>query len=191
MVERKLLRKVLVNESLVEQPLDGSALRSNTAKAVPRRDQFGMVFIEFVLESSKGAAPLQGPFQASTDRSVADTFCEVGHVPKPHVGWKRIDGNEIQFVNFDGVLPVDSRVAGPERHLTGSWVDEPSVLVVGLIRKRGGDLLYVDSGQVEHAPHDRTSSAILEEASCRRPRQSTNTRRNDATTVRFSVSLGH
>ena len=50
----------------------------------------------------------------------------------------------------DGVLPVDARVAGPERHLARSWVDEPSVLVIGLIRKRGGDLLNVDSGQVEH-----------------------------------------
>lgn len=36
---------------------------------------------------------------------------DLGHVLEPHVGRKRIDGSEIQFVDVDGVLPVDSRAA--------------------------------------------------------------------------------
>lgn len=51
-----------------------------------------------------------------------------------------------------GLSPVDARVAGPERHLAGARVDQPSVLVVGLIRQRGSDLLNHDLFQVERLP---------------------------------------
>jgi hypothetical protein len=58
-VGRELLRRAVVDESVVKQPLDGSALGSSIAQGVPRRDQFGVVFIEFVLESSERSPPLQ------------------------------------------------------------------------------------------------------------------------------------
>ena len=40
------VRGAVVDESFVQQPLDGSALGSNITKGVPRRDEFGLVFIE-------------------------------------------------------------------------------------------------------------------------------------------------
>ena len=59
MVARELLRGAVVDESLVEQPLDGPALGSCITQGVPRRNQFGVVFIDLVLESSEGSSPLQ------------------------------------------------------------------------------------------------------------------------------------
>ncbi len=51
MVAGELLGVVVVDESLVKQPLDGTALGSNVAQGVPRRNQFGVVFIDLVLEA--------------------------------------------------------------------------------------------------------------------------------------------
>lgn len=48
---------------------------------------------------------------------------------------------------FSPSMPV---VASPEGHLACPRVDQPSVLVVGLIRERGRDLLNVERVQVEH-----------------------------------------
>lgn len=56
----------------------------------------------------------------------------------------------IQLLDLDGVLTVDAGVAGPERQLARAGVDQPPVLIVGLIRERAGDLLNVDSTQIEH-----------------------------------------
>jgi hypothetical protein len=56
-VGRELLRRAVVDESLVKQPLDGPALGSRIAQGVPRRNQFGVVFIERVLESLERARP--------------------------------------------------------------------------------------------------------------------------------------
>ncbi len=168
MVGRELLRGAVVDESLVEQPLDGPALGSNITQGVPRRNQFGVVFMDLVLESSERSSPLQRLGQAPADRDVAEAVGKVGHVPKPHIGRERIDGDEIELVDLDGVLPVDARVGGPEHHLTGSRVDEPSVLVVSLIRERGGDLLNVDSAQVEHLLRLEPEPGVLEEPHERR-----------------------
>jgi hypothetical protein len=149
-VSRELLRCAVVDESLVKQPPDGPALGSNITQGVPRRNQFGVVFMELVLKSPERPPPLQRLGQASASCAVADAVSEVGHVLKPHVGRERIDDDEIELVDLDGVLPVDARVAGPERHLARLRVDQPSVLVVSLIRWRGCDLVNVDSAQVEH-----------------------------------------
>jgi hypothetical protein len=144
------VRGPVVDESLVQQPLDGSPLGSNITKRVPHRNQPGVVLIDLVLESSERSAPLERQRQMSGGVSVADALSEVSHVLVPNMGGERVDENEIQLVDLDGVLSVDARVAGPERHLARTRVDQPTVLVVGLIRERGCDPLNVDSTQVEH-----------------------------------------
>ena len=158
------LRGTVVDESLVAQPFDGSPLGSNITQGVPRRDQVGVVFVDQVLESSERPSPLQSLGQASAGRAVADAVGEVGHVLKPHVGGERVDDHEVQLIDLDGILPVDARVAGPERHLARARVDQPSVLVVSLIRQRSGDLLNVDSAQVEHPLRVGREPGTLEEA---------------------------
>jgi hypothetical protein len=149
-VGHELLRSAFVDESLVEQPLDGPALGSNITQGVPRRNQLGVSLIDLVLESSKRSPPLQRLSQVSPDDAVADALSEVGHVLKPHIGRKRIDDEKVQLVDLDRVHPVDACVAGPERQLARAWVDQPSVLVVSLIRQCGCDLLNVDSAKFEH-----------------------------------------
>ena len=164
----ELLRGGVVDESLVKQPLDGPALASNIAQGMPRRDQFGVVFMDLVLESSERSPPLQRLGQASAGRAVADAVSKVGHVLKPHVGRERVDGDEIELVNLDGVLPIDASVAGPESYLARSRVEQPSVFVVSLIRECVGDLLNVESVQVEHLLRVEPEPDVKEEACERR-----------------------
>ncbi len=72
------------DEPVVAQPLDGSALGSNITQGVPRRDQFEVVLIELIVESSERSSSSQCVAQALADFAVADALGEVGHVPKPH-----------------------------------------------------------------------------------------------------------
>lgn len=59
----------------------------------------------------------------------------------------------------DGCLAVDPAVLRPEHDLAGLSVDQPSVLVPGLVSECVGDLLQIKTAEVKHrsAP-DRTSS---------------------------------
>lgn len=94
-VGREPLRGAVVDEPLVEQPLDGPALGSNITQGMPCRNQVGVVFIQLVLESPERSPSIQRPGQASAGCAVADAFGKVGHVLEPHVGRERIDGDEI------------------------------------------------------------------------------------------------
>jgi hypothetical protein len=62
------------------------------------------------------------------------------------MGGERIDGNQIQLVKLDRVVPIDAGVRCPERNLACVWIDQPAVFVVGLVRQRGCDLVYVELG---------------------------------------------
>lgn len=108
MVARELLCGAVVDESLVKEPLDGPTLGSRIAKGMPRRNQARVAFIDLVLESSEYSPPLQRTGQASACLAVADAVSEVGHVLKPHVRREWIDGDEIEHVDLDRVLPVDA-----------------------------------------------------------------------------------
>jgi hypothetical protein len=150
MVGRKLLRGAFVDESLVKQPLDSTALGSGVTQGVPRRNQLGMTFIDLVLESAERSPTLQRLGQLSPDNAVADAVSEVGHVLKPHIRRERVDEEEVELVDLDWVLPVDACVAGPEHYLARARVNQPPMFEVSLIRQRAGDLLNVDSAQVKH-----------------------------------------
>lgn len=168
MFKSKLLGGTVVDEVLVQEPLDGASLGSHITQRMPCRDQLGVVLIQLVPETSERSPSLQRPGQASASRTVADALGEVDHVLIPDVRRQRIDENQIQLLQVDWVLPVDAGVAGPERHFTRVRVEEPSVLVVGLICERGCDLLNVDSNQVEHLLRLERQPGVLED------------RRNDA-----------
>jgi hypothetical protein len=53
-------------------------------------------------------------------------------------------------VEVDRGLPVDAGAGRPERDLPGLWIDQPPVLVVGLVCQRAGDLLQIEGAQVNH-----------------------------------------
>lgn len=151
MTGHELLCGTVVDESLVGQPLDGPTLGSDIAQRVPRRGQIRMAFVELVLESPERSSSLQRLSQLLTGYGVGDAIGKVSHVLKPHRRRQRVDEDEIELVDLDGVLPIDARVAGPEGHLTSSRVDQPSVLEVGLISQGCCDLINIDSAKIEHS----------------------------------------
>jgi hypothetical protein len=108
---------------------------------------------------------LPRPGQAPAGRIVADALSEVSDVLLPDVRRDRVDGNEVQVLDLGGVRTVDACVAGPERHLARWRVEQSTVLVVGLTRERGCDLLHVDSGHVEHLLGLEPESSVLERVS--------------------------
>lgn len=63
---------------------------------------------------------------------------------------ERVNEDQVEIVKVDRVLTVDACVAGPERDLTGLWVDQPPVLIVALVDQGGCDLFNVDSVEVQH-----------------------------------------
>src|SRR6478672_4918986 len=127
-----------------------------------------MVFVELVLEPSERSSSMQRLTQLSTGYSVADAVGKVGHVLKPHRRWQRVDEDEIELVDLDWVLPIDTRVAGPEGHLTRSRIDQPSMLVVSLISKSRCDVIHIDSAKIEHSLRVRPEHDSLEGARHRR-----------------------
>ena len=184
-VGRELFSGVVFDEPSLPQPLDGPALGSDITQGVPRRDQFGVVFIDLALEPSERCLPLQRLAQSSASGAVADAVGKIGHVLVPHVGRKGVYGNEIQLVEFDRVMPVYARVAGPVRYLASARVDQPPVLVVSLIRQRRCDLLNVGLTEVEHLLRVEPEPGVLHDP-VTTARPATSSRRNDATSVRAS-----
>ena len=63
------------------------------------------MFVELIVEPPERSPPLERLGQASAGGAVADAVSKVGHVLVPHVGGERVDGNEIQLVDLDGVSP--------------------------------------------------------------------------------------
>ena len=148
-VSMELLDGVFFDQSLVSQPLDGSDPCLGITQGVPGRDQLGVSLVELVPEAPERAPSRQGAGQALVGAAVADGVGEVDHVLVPDVGRQRVDQDQVQLVELDRVLAINTRVAGPEGHLPGSWVDQP-MLVVGLIGQRGGYLLNIDGVQLKH-----------------------------------------
>ena len=57
MIKSKLLGGTFVDEVLVQEPLDGASLGSHITQRMPCRDQFGVVLIQLVLETSERSLP--------------------------------------------------------------------------------------------------------------------------------------
>lgn len=139
-----------VDELLIQQPLDGSTCCARVAEGVPRRHEIWVFLVQLVLEPPEGSLASDCPAQPPAGTVVTDSFGEVDHVRVPHPRRKRIDWDEIHLVQVDGVLPVDAGVGSPERDPTSPWVNQPPVVVVGLIRQRGGDLVHVKAAELQH-----------------------------------------
>jgi hypothetical protein len=112
-------------------------------KAVPRRQQLRKLLVQFGSEPAEGAFALDSTRQPPSGSLVADVSGELSHVLVRDGGRQRIDAEQVQLVEVHGRLAVDSGVGGPEHDFSGLGVDQPPVLVVGLVRQRGGDFLKV------------------------------------------------
>jgi len=81
---------------------------------------------------------------------IADPLGEVGHVLVPDVGRERVDADQVQVVEVNGVLTVDPEVGRPEGNLSGPRIDQPAMLVARLVGKSVSDLLQVQIAQIKH-----------------------------------------
>ncbi|MEU5942158.1 hypothetical protein ABZ807_23910 [Micromonospora sp. NPDC047548] len=97
--------------------------------------------MQLVSEPAEGALALDGTCKSAAGRLVADPLGEVSHVLIPDVGRQRIDADQVEVVKVPGRFSVDSTVRRPDHDFAGLRVDQPSVLAVGLVGERGGDLL--------------------------------------------------
>jgi hypothetical protein len=100
--------------------------------------------VQFVLEATEGALARDGSCESAAGRLVADAFGEVGHVLVPDVGRQRMDRDQVQVVEINGRVTIDATVRRPQHDRTRLRVDQPTLLVVGLVRECGGDFLEVE-----------------------------------------------
>ena len=117
MVVRQSAGGIFFDQSLVHQPVDGAGSCPGLTELLPDRDQLRMAFIQFVPEAPERSPPGQCAAQAAPGGPVADALGEVDHVPVPDVGRQRVDQDQVQLIEVDRVLTVDSRIAGPEDHI--------------------------------------------------------------------------
>jgi len=101
-------------------------------------------------EPAEGALAPDRPRQSPPGSLVADLIGEVGHVLVPDGGRQRINADQVELVEAGGGLAVDPGAGRPENDFSGLRVDQPPVLVVGLVRQRGGDLFEVKVAQIQH-----------------------------------------
>src|ERR1022692_43945 len=142
--------RVVVDERLVSEPLDSSAAGTGVAEGIPRGQEVRVLLVQFVFEPAEGALALDSPRQPPPGSLVADLLGEVGHVLVPDVGRQRMYADQVQFVEVNGGVAVDPGVGCPENDLSGLWVDQPPVLVAGLVRQRDGDLPEIKAAQLKH-----------------------------------------
>lgn len=132
---------VVVDERVVDEPVDRAALGAGLAEGVPRGQQVRILLVQHVFETTKGALALNGSRQPASGSVIAGPLGEVGHVLVPDVGREGVDADQIQVIEVDGCLAVDTGVGSPEHDLPGLGIDQPAMLVVGLVGKSGSDLL--------------------------------------------------
>ena len=140
----------MVDEGVAGEPFDGPAPGAGTAEPIPRGEEVGVFLMQFVFEPAEGAFALDGAAEPAPGPVIADVLGEVGHVLVPDVGGQWPDGQQVQVVEVDRGVAVDAAVGGPEHDLAGLRIDEPPVLIAGLVRQCSGDLLQVKLAQVQH-----------------------------------------
>lgn len=138
------------DQALLLKPLDGPSMSSGITEGVPGRDQMRMTVIDLSSKAAESSLSLQRGTQSAPSSVIAQTIGEVDHVLVPDVRRQGIDSDEVQLVELDGVLAVNAGVTGPEHHLAGARIDQPTMLVVSLVGQRGGDVLDVDGVQIQH-----------------------------------------
>ncbi|MGH3845206.1 MAG: hypothetical protein ACRDR6_23395 [Pseudonocardiaceae bacterium] len=119
-------------------------------KACHAGRQMRMFLVQHVFETTKGALALNGSRQPASGFIIAGPLGEVGHVLVSDVGRQGIDADQVQVIEVDGCLAVDTGVRRLEHDLSGLRIDQPAMLVVGLVAKSGSDLLQVQAAQVKH-----------------------------------------
>ena len=75
--------RLVVNERVVGQPLDGTAPGAGIAEGLPPRQQVRMLLVELIFEPAEGPPALNGPRQPAPGPFIGNRLGEVGHVLVP------------------------------------------------------------------------------------------------------------
>ena len=114
--------------------------------------------MEFVLEPSEGATPPDRAGQSPARPVVTDPVCEVSHVLVPHIGRQRVDADQVDIVQINGMLAINPAVLGPQRDLPAVRIDQPAMLEIPLVTQRRRKFVQVHRAQIDHLrsrAHDR------------------------------------
>jgi hypothetical protein len=103
----------LVDDVIVDEPSNGAPLRAGVAEGVPGRKQLWVLLVELVFESPERPFPPERSGESASCALIADSVSEVGHVLVPHVRRQRLDPDQINLVQVDGMFPVQPAVLGP------------------------------------------------------------------------------
>ncbi len=74
---------------------------------------------------------------------------------KSTMSWQRLNRQQVHIVEVDRHTTIDPAVLGPHRDLSGLRVDQPPVVVNGLVLQRSGDLPKGQPAELEHPAPDR------------------------------------
>ena len=118
MAGKEAVRRAVVNERVISEPLHGPAPGPGVPEGVPRWQQVRVFLVEFVFEPAEGSLALDRPCQPATGALIGYCVGEVGHVLVPDPGRQRIDDDQVQLIEVDRRLPVNAGVGRPERDLS-------------------------------------------------------------------------
>ena len=82
-----------------------AAAGTGIAEGVPRRQQLRGLLLQLAFEPAEGALALDGARQSPPRSLVAELTGEVAQVLVPDVGRQRIDADQVQIVEVDGIWP--------------------------------------------------------------------------------------
>ena len=154
---KEATRRIGIDERTIGQPLHGAAPGAGIPEGVPGRQQVRVLLMELIFEPAEGPLALDSPRQPPPGSLICDSVGKVSHILIPDPGRQRIDDNQVQLIEVGRRLPVDAGTGRPEHDLSGARVDQPVVLIVGLVSQRVADLLQIDAAQIKH--HARINPA--------------------------------
>ena len=112
------VRRAVVNEGVISQPLHGPAPGPGVPERGPRWQQVRVFLVELVFEAAEGALALDRTGQPAPGTFIGYPIGEVGHVLVPDPRRQRVDDYQVRLVEVDRRLAVDAGIGRPERDLS-------------------------------------------------------------------------
>ena len=144
------IRSIGINERVIGQPLHSAPPGAGDPECLPGRQQVRVLLVELIFKPAKGSLALNSPCQPEPGTLIRDPVGEVSHILIPDPRRQRIDDNQVQIIKIDRRLPINAGTGRPEHDLSRARIDQPVVLIVGLVSQRVGDFLQIDAAQIKH-----------------------------------------
>jgi hypothetical protein len=97
---QEAIRRAVVNEAVISQPLHGPAPGPGIPERVPRWQQIRILLAELVFEPAEGSLALDRTCQPAPGTFIAYPHGEVGHVLVPGPGRQRANDDQVQLAEI-------------------------------------------------------------------------------------------